>query len=48
MVGGLWLVDDMRFYGFGAAVEYADVVDALCRLVGRVGGLIARKDGEIM
>ena len=48
MVGCLGLVDDMRFYGFGAAVEYADVVDALCRLVGRVGGLIASKDGEML
>ena len=48
MVGCLGLVDDMRFDSFGAAVESSDVVDALCGLVGRVGGLFARKDGEIL
>ena len=48
MVGCLGLVDDMRFDCFSTAVEYTDVVDAFCGLVGRVGGLIARKDGEML
>lgn len=48
MVGGLGLIDDMRVDGFGAAVEYGDIVDAHRRLIGRVGGLFAREDGEIL
>ena len=42
MVGCLGLVDDMRFDGFGAAVEDGDVVEALRRRVGGVGRLLAR------
>ena len=48
MVGGLRLVDDQGADGFCAAVEGGDIVDTLRRLVGRVGGLIASKDGEVL
>ena len=48
MVGGIGFVDDMRFDGFGATVEDGDVVDARCRFVCRVGGLVAREDGEML
>ena len=48
MVGSLGLVDDMRSDGLGATVKVGDIVDARCRLVGRVGGIVARKDGKML
>ena len=49
MIGGFGLVEDLGGKRRGrAALEKGNVVDALLWRVGGVGGLVARKDGEIL